>query len=70
MSNAGYRAVIKFFTRKGLNATEMTRELADIYGDSAPLYHSVAKRIADFKNPIRGFEDAPRSGRSTTPATD
>ena len=70
MSNTKYRAVVKLFTRKRLSATEITGELADIYGGSALSCCTVAKRIAKFKDPIRGFEDALRSGRPTTALID
>ena len=66
MSNIEHRAVIKFFTRKGLNATEISKELDNVYKDSAPSYRTVAKWVAEFKDPERGFEDAPRSGRPST----
>lgn len=69
MSNVEYRAVIKFFTRKGLNATEITKELEDVYSDSAPAYRTVAKWVAEFKDPTRGFEDAPHTGRPPTTTT-
>ncbi|CAF1509024.1 unnamed protein product [Adineta ricciae] len=70
MSNIEKRAVIKFFIRKGLNATEISEELEDVYGDSAPSYRTVAKWVGEFKDPERGFEDAPRSGRPLTTTTD
>ena len=38
-------------------------------GDSAPSYRTVAKWGAQFNEPTRGYEDAPRSGRSTTVLT-
>lgn len=38
MMKIEYRAVIKFFARKGLNATEITRELENIYKEAAPSY--------------------------------
>jgi histone-lysine N-methyltransferase SETMAR len=38
--------------------------------DSAPSYRTVAKWVAEFKDPERGFEDAPRSGRPATITTD
>ena len=66
MSNIEHRAVIKFFTRKGLNATEISKELDNVYKDSTPSYRTVAKWVAEFKDPERGFEDAPRSGRPST----
>jgi histone-lysine N-methyltransferase SETMAR len=70
MSNIEYRAVIKFFSRKGLNATEISKELDDVYQDAAPSYRTVAKWVAEFKDPERGFEDAPRTGRPPTTLTD
>ena len=70
MSNTEHLAVIKFFTRKGLNAIEINNELDNVYKDSAPSYRTVAKWVAEFKNPERGFEDAPRMGPSSTITTD
>ena len=58
MSSTEYRVVIKLFTRKGLSATEITKELFDIYDDFAPSYRTVAKWVAESKD---AFEDAPRS---------
>ena len=66
MSNIEHQAVIKFFIRKGLNAIEISKELADVYKDSAPSYRTVAKWVAEFKNPEYGFEDAQRMGRPST----
>ena len=66
MSNMEHRAVIKFFTRKGLNAIEISKELDNVYKDSAPSYRAVAKWVTEFKNPERTFEDAPRIGRPST----
>ena len=60
MSNIDHRAVIKFFTRKGLNATEISKELDSFYKDSAPSYRIVVKWVAEFKNSERGFKDASR----------
>ena len=66
MTNIEHRAVIKFFTRKGLNAIEISKQLDNVYKDSAPSYRTVAKEVAEFKDPERGFEDAPRMGRPST----
>ena len=70
MSDIEYRAVIKFFTRKELNATEIHQELDSVYKDSAPSYRTVAKWVAEFKDPERAFEGAPRGGRPSTTTTD
>ena len=66
ISNIEHRAVIKFFTRKGLNTTEISKELDNVYQDSAPSYRTVIKWVAEFKDPERAFEDAPRMGRPST----
>ena len=70
LSNIEHRAVIKFFTRKGLNNTEISKELDNVYKDSAPSYRTVAKWVVEFKNPERGFEGAPRMSRPSAIAAD
>ena len=70
MSNTEYRAVTKVFIGKGLSSTETTKKLDDIYDDSAPSYCTIVTWVAEFKNSIRAFEDAPRSGRPTVTLTD
>ena len=69
MSNTEYRADIKFFIWKRLSATEITKEFVDIVDDSAPSYYTVSKWVAEFNDPTRDFEDAPRSGRPSTALT-
>ena len=69
MLNIEDRAVIKVFTRKGLNAIEISKELDNVYKDSAPLYRTVTKWMAEFKGPERGFEDAPQMGRRPSTIT-
>ena len=70
MSNIEHRAVIMFFTRKGLNAIEISKELDNVYKDSAPSYRTVSKWVAEFKNPERAFEDTPRMGHPSTTTAD
>ena len=70
MLNIEHRAVIKFFTRKGLNAIEISKELDNVFKDSAPSYHTVTKWVAEFKDPERGFEDEPRMGHPSTTTAD
>ena len=70
VSNIEHRAVIKFFIRKGLNAIEISKELDNVYKNSAPSYRTVAKWVAEFKNPEGSFEDTPRMGRPSTVVTD
>ena len=69
MSNIEHRAVIKFFTRKALNTTEINKQLDSVYKDFVPPYRTVAKWVAGFKDPEHGFEDAPRSSRPSTAVT-
>ena len=69
MLNIEHRAVIKFFTRKGLNAIEVSKELENAYKDSAPSYRTVANWVAVFNNPEHGFEDASRMGRRSSTIT-
>ena len=62
MSNIEYRVVIKFFIRKGLNATEISKELQSVYKYDAPSYRTITKRLAKFKESEHAFEDSPRMG--------
>ena len=66
MLNIEHRAVIKFFTRKGLNTTEISKELDYVYKNSAPSYATVANWVTEFNNPERTLEDSPRMGRPST----
>ena len=61
---------MKFFIRKGLNATEISKELDNVCENSASSYHTVANWVAEFKNPERGFEDTPRMDRPSIITTD
>ena len=70
ISNIEHRPVIKFFTRKGLNAIKISKDLNNVYKDSAPSYHTVAKWVAEFKNPEHAFQVAPRMGRPSTITAD
>ena len=69
-SNIEHLAVTKFFIRKGLNAVEISKELDNVYRDCAPLYCTVAKWAAEFKDPERAFEDALRMGRPSISTAD
>ena len=66
MSNIEHRAVIKCFTRKGLNAIVISKELDNVYKDSALSYRTVARWVAEFEDPERGFGDAPRMDHPST----
>ena len=43
MSNIDHAAVIKLFIQKSLNGTEISKELDNVYKDTAPSYRTVAK---------------------------
>ena len=66
MSNIEYPATTKFFTWKGLNATEISKELDSVYKNDALFYRTIATWVAEFKEPERGFEDSPGTGRPST----
>ena len=70
MLNIEHRIVIKFSIWKGLNTTKISKKLDNVYKDSAPSYHTVAKWVAEFKDPERGFEDAPRMDHPSTITAD
>ena len=70
MSHIDHRAVIEFFTPKDLTATEIHKELDNVYKDSVPSYCTVAKWGDEFKDPQCGFEDAPRRDCPSTTVTD
>ena len=70
MSNTEYQAVIEFFTLKELSATQITKELADVYDHSALSSRTVAKCVAQLNDRTRAFVDASLSGRPSTAVTD
>ena len=70
MLNIEHRTGIKFSTRKGLNAIEISKELDNVYKYSAPSYCTVAKWVTEFKNPEHASGDAPRMGHPPTITAD
>ena len=71
MPNIEYRVVIKFLTWKGLNATEISKELVQcLQRQYSVLTHTVIKCLAKFKESERAFEDSSRMGHSFTITTD
>ena len=63
MSDIEHQPVIKLFNPKDLTATEIHKELDNVYKDSAPSYCTDAKWGDEFKDPQCGFEvvvDQPR----------
>ena len=70
MSNVEHRPVIKFFIWKDLNATEISKELENVYRDDAPSYGILAKWVAESKESEYAFKDSARTGRPSTIITD
>ena len=70
MLNNEHRTVIKFSIWKGLNTTKISKELDNVYKHSAPSYRTVTNWVAEFKDPKRALEDAPRMGRLSTITAD
>ena len=70
MSNIECRPFIKFFTQKGLNATEIGKELDKVYKDDTLPYRTVTKWVAQFRDLERDFEDSLGMGRPFTSTTD
>ena len=61
--NIEFRAVIRFLTKEGTNATEIHKLMTGVYGDSSPAYSTVAKWAGEFKHGRSSLEDDPRSDR-------
>jgi len=61
-----YRAVVKFFTKKGLNARNIHQELFSVYGGSSPSYATVANWHRKFGCGQESLEDDPPEGRPST----
>ena len=53
-----------------MNAIEISKELDNIYKESAPSHRTVAEWVAEFNNPECAFEDAPQMGHPSTIAAD
>ena len=49
---------------------EISKELDNVFKDSAPSYRTVAKWLAEFKDPELVFEDTPRMGLPSTITAD
>ena len=61
--NIEFRTVIKVLTKEGVNAKEIHRRMAEVYGDSSPKYSTVTKWSAEVKRGRDSLEDDPTPGR-------
>ena len=66
MDSTEARAVIKFLTLKGKNATETHAEMVCVYGQDTPSLRTVQRWAAEFSRGRKGLADDPRSGRPST----
>ena len=57
-SKVEYRAVIRYLYLEGKTGKEIHRELADVYGSSAPSYAQVKFWVGEFKRGRTSLEDA------------
>ena len=56
----------KVFHQKTAECHRISKELDNVYKDSAPSYCTVAKWLTEFKDPERDFEDALLMGHPST----
>jgi hypothetical protein len=49
MDKIEYRAVVKFFVKKGLTPNEINSKFIKVYGDSSPSFSTIRKWAAKFK---------------------
>jgi transposase len=69
MDKIEYRAVIKFFGKKGFTPNEINSKFIKVYGDSYPSFSTIQKWAAEFKCGRTSLEDDPREGRSKSATT-
>ena len=62
------RAVIKYLLKKRLTPN-IHNDMTTTLGESAPLYTTVKKWVAEFRRGRESIEDDPRPGRPTTSTT-
>jgi histone-lysine N-methyltransferase SETMAR len=70
MDKIEYRAVIKYFVRKGLTPNQINSKFIKVYEDSSPSFSTIKEWAAEFKRGRTSLEDDPREGRpksATTP---
>lgn len=60
------RAVIKFLTKKGLNAIDIHKELVSVYGDDCCSRSIVESWTHEFQMGRESLEDDDHSGRPST----
>lgn len=69
MEKIEIRAVIKYFVKKGLSATDIHADMKNTLGEAAPSFSTVAKWTSEFKRGRQSVEDDHRSGRPKTATT-
>lgn len=64
------RAVIKYYTKLGKQATKIETKLCKVYGDNTPSYSAITFWVREFKRGREELESDPRSGRPSTAVTE
>jgi len=66
MDKQEYRALIKFFTLKGLKPPAIEEEIKSVYPTTCPSLRTIERHHNEFKRGRVSLEDDPRSGRPAT----
>jgi len=64
------RYILKFYYKKGKNATQAAKKICDVYGHDAVLVRVAQSWFKRFQSENFDVKDAPRSGRSITVKVD
>ncbi|GBP17683.1 Putative uncharacterized protein FLJ37770 [Eumeta japonica] len=70
LGNIEYRAVIKYFVKKGKTPKEIFEDMVLVLQESAPSYTMVKKWARSFQQERESCEDDPRPGRLVTVVTE
>ena len=63
------RSILFFLWKRGVKAVDISRQLSEVFGDSALKEKAVYKWVDRFKNGQETVDDDPRPGRPSTSLT-